>query len=120
KWGLDTTRAVLSTDFDSDRRGRPRPPRRREERLMGLIPTIQLDGRSVAHRRRVADSASFAAKVIELSSWMMVLGTIRLICAWADYANVYWEASRLEPLSLRRLGWFFQENHPIVALGAAW
>src|SRR4051794_17024770 len=87
---------------------------------MGLIPMIPLAGHSVAHPRPAADSASSAEKVIELSSWVMVLGTIRLICAAADYANAYLEASRLESMSLRRLGWFFQENHPIVALGAAW
>jgi tetratricopeptide (TPR) repeat protein len=87
---------------------------------MGLIPTILLEGRSLAHRQRLPHSVSSAEKVIELSSWMMVLGTIRLICAVADYAQAYLEATRLEPLSLRRLGWFFQENHPIVVLGAAW
>ena len=87
---------------------------------MGLIPTILLDGRSLAHRPRLPHSASSAEKVIELSSWMIVLGTIRLICAVADYAHAYWEATLLEPLSLRRLGWFFQENHPILLFGAAW
>jgi tetratricopeptide (TPR) repeat protein len=87
---------------------------------MGLIPTIQLDGRSLAHRQRVPHSAGYAERVTDLSSWMMVLGTIRLICALADYANAYLEAARLEPMSLRRLVGFVQENHPIIALGAAW
>jgi hypothetical protein len=87
---------------------------------MGLIPTIPLDGRSLAHRPRPADSSGAVEKVVELSSWMIVLGTIRLICAVADYAQAYLETTRVEPWSLRRLAWFFQENHPIVVLGAGW
>jgi tetratricopeptide (TPR) repeat protein len=30
------------------------------------------------------------------------------------------ETLRVDPWSLRRLIWFFQENHPIIVLGAAW
>jgi tetratricopeptide (TPR) repeat protein len=51
---------------------------------------------------------------------MMVLGTIRLICTLADYVNAYIEVARLDPLSFRRLGSFLQENHPLIAIGAAW
>jgi hypothetical protein len=87
---------------------------------MGLIPTIPLDGRSLASGRRLPHWTGTAGKVIELGSWMMVLGTIRLICAVADYARAYLEATRLEPMSFRRLGTFFQENHPVVLIGAAW
>ncbi len=59
-------------------------------------------------------------RLIELSSWMMVLGTIRLVCAIADYATALLERSRLDPWSFRMLGRFIQENHPIVLLSAAW
>jgi tetratricopeptide (TPR) repeat protein len=87
---------------------------------MGLNPTIELRGSSLAHREDSTHVSSFAERVIALSSWTMVLGTIRLICSIADYANNYLEATRVETMSLRRLGWFLQDNHPIVALAAAW
>jgi tetratricopeptide (TPR) repeat protein len=51
---------------------------------------------------------------------MMVLGTIRLICACADYINTFLEASRTLPISSRMVGDFVQDNHPVLVLCASW
>src|SRR5689334_20914612 len=59
-------------------------------------------------------------RIYQLSSWMMILGTIRLICAITDYVNVYLETSRFRLPSLRVLGYFFQENPPAVLIGSSW
>ncbi len=59
-------------------------------------------------------------RLIELSSWMMVLGTIRLVCVIADYATALIERSRFDSWSFRMLGRFVHENHPIIVLSAAW
>jgi tetratricopeptide (TPR) repeat protein len=87
---------------------------------MGLIPTIELRRPFLFVRDERAQPRGWTARLIDLSSWMMVLGTIRLICSFADYASVYLEATRIEPMTSRRLAWFLQENHPIVAFSAAW
>jgi len=50
---------------------------------------------------------------------MMILGTVRLICALGDYATSYLEVAR-GSFSLRVLGRFLQDNPPAVVLGFAW
>jgi tetratricopeptide (TPR) repeat protein len=50
---------------------------------------------------------------------MMVLGTVRLVCAVGDYAATYLEASR-GYFSWRLIGRFVQENPPALVLGFAW
>jgi tetratricopeptide (TPR) repeat protein len=87
---------------------------------MALIPTIELRRPFLSHRDEAAQQPGWTARLIELSSWMMVLGTVRLICTFADYASAYLEATRVEPMTTRRLAWFFQENHPILAFSAVW
>jgi tetratricopeptide (TPR) repeat protein len=59
-------------------------------------------------------------RLVELSSWMMILGTIRLVCSLADYASAFLEATRSTPASLRMLSGFFQENNPLFLLCSAW
>lgn len=87
---------------------------------MGLIPTIELDARSIAHRERMAEASGTAEKITELSTWMVILGTVRLVSAIADYLIAGLEATRAQPRSIERWMEFFQENQPIVVLGAAW
>ena len=87
---------------------------------MEFFPSIKLN----RQRRVVATDARAIClsedKLIALSSWMMVLGTIRLLCVFADYASAFANALRFEPMSLRMLSRFFEENQPVVAISAAW
>ena len=59
-------------------------------------------------------------RLLELCSWMMVLGTVRLICMLADYVGAFAEAIRVEPFTMRMLSRLSDEIHPIVAVSAAW
>jgi tetratricopeptide (TPR) repeat protein len=87
---------------------------------MGLIPTIELEGRPIAPREQVPHAPATAQKILELSTWMVILGTVRLVCAIADYLIAGLEATWVQPTSIQRWSWFFQENHPFVVLGSAW
>jgi hypothetical protein len=55
-----------------------------------------------------------------LSSWMLILGTVRLICVFGDYARSYSEVSRGAMISFRAVSQFVQTNPPAVLLGFAW
>jgi tetratricopeptide (TPR) repeat protein len=68
----------------------------------------------------IRGSALSVERVIGLSSWMVVLGTIRLVAVCADYAGAFFDASRFQPFSLRMLSEFAHENSPVFALSAAW
>ena len=87
---------------------------------MEFIPTTGVDRRSITDQGTEPNTTGITERLIELSSWMMVLGTIRLVCTIADYATSLLERSRFEPWSVRMLGRFIQENHPIILLSAAW
>jgi tetratricopeptide (TPR) repeat protein len=87
---------------------------------MELIPSMGLDQIAVSdqsHRARVSGTTE---RLMQLSSWMIVLGTIRLVCTVADDIGALFELSRGEAISFRLLGRFFQENHPVVAISAVW
>jgi tetratricopeptide (TPR) repeat protein len=70
--------------------------------------------------RPVRGSAIAVERVIAVSSWMMVLGTVRLVCACADYINTFLDVARFQPFSFRVLSDFVHENNPAFALSAAW
>jgi tetratricopeptide (TPR) repeat protein len=87
---------------------------------MELLPTIDLDPHSLGHHAIDRRSARPQERLLGLCSWMMVLGTVRLICMMADYARSLAEAIRIEPLTMRVLSRLSNEIHPIVAVSAAW
>ena len=59
-------------------------------------------------------------RLIALSSWMMILGTIRVICTFADLVSAFLNATRLESVSLQMLSNFVEANQPFLALGVVW
>jgi hypothetical protein len=60
------------------------------------------------------------AQLHRLSSWMLVLGTVRVLCMLGDYARSYAEISRGVLFSLPAVSRFVQSNPPAVLLGFAW
>jgi tetratricopeptide (TPR) repeat protein len=60
------------------------------------------------------------ARIVQISSWMMILGTIRLISTMGAYGSSLLEVSHFRVPSLRLLTYFFQEYPPAFALGFAW
>ena len=71
---------------------------------MGSIPTIELEGRSLTHREPMAEAQSTAQKITELSTWMVILGIVRLVCAIANYLIAGLEATRRNR-SRSSVGW---------------
>ena len=87
---------------------------------MDLNQTMALDARSIGDRAQKYQASPPVERLLVLSSWMMALGTVRLVCMIADYAGALIEATRVEPLTMRTLSRVSQEIHPIVAVSAAW
>ena len=87
---------------------------------MDFSPSIKLDRRSVGVREPDGSAAINHERVIALSSWMMILGTIRAICTFADLASAFLDATRFDSLSWLMLSRFVEENQPFLALGVAW
>ncbi len=87
---------------------------------MEFIQLMKLDQRSVGAGESDRSAAINQERMIALSSWMMILGTIRAICAFADLASTFLHATRVEAVSWPMLGRFVEENQPFFALGVAW
>jgi tetratricopeptide (TPR) repeat protein len=87
---------------------------------MEFMSSTELDPRSISDRGTEPITPAITERLIELSSWMMVLGTIRFVCAIADFATALLERWRFEPWSSRMWGQFIQENDPVVIMTAAW
>jgi tetratricopeptide (TPR) repeat protein len=86
------------------------------------MDTIRVAGGSLGQflgRDDLSDPETVRNRILQLSSGMMILGTVRFICAFGDYATSYLETSR-SSLSWRVLSRFLQENPPAVVLGFAW
>jgi tetratricopeptide (TPR) repeat protein len=81
---------------------------------------MKLDRRFEALQPDDQASTPAADRLIELSSWMMVLGTVRVVCMLADYVTAFADALRVEPFTMRTLSRLSQEIHPVVAVSSAW
>jgi tetratricopeptide (TPR) repeat protein len=83
-------------------------------------PTMELDRRFSPGQASDEVTTASVERLIKLSSWMMVLGTVRLVCMLADNANAFADAARIEPLSMRTFARMAEEIHPVVAISSAW
>jgi hypothetical protein len=93
---------------------------RARERVMTSHPTMELDRRFSPGQASDEVTTASVERLIKLSSWMMVLGTVRLVCMLADNANAFADAARIEPLSMRTFARMAEEIHPVVAISSAW
>jgi tetratricopeptide (TPR) repeat protein len=87
---------------------------------MDIIVAGNGDLAQVSRQQAVEDPEQTSARIIHLSSWMMVLGTVRLVCALGDAVNAFLEMNRGAIPSLRVLGRFLQVNPPAILLGMSW
>ncbi len=87
---------------------------------MDSCPPMSLDRRFALEQPTDQVSTPADERLIALSSWMMVLGTVRLVCMLADYAGAFAEAVRVEPITLRTFSRLAEEIHPVVAVSSAW
>ena len=87
---------------------------------MNPYPTMELDRRFAAVQPNDQATTPWTERLINLSSWMMVLGTVRLVCMLADGASAIVEAVRIESFSMRAFARVADEIHPVVAISAAW
>jgi tetratricopeptide (TPR) repeat protein len=91
-----------------------------EERIMEFIPSMKADRSSIGVQRSDRASTLYEERLISLSSWMVILGTIRVICTFVDLVSAFLNAYKLEPLSVRMLSNFVEANQPFLALGVLW
>ncbi|MFO0889511.1 MAG: tetratricopeptide repeat protein [Isosphaeraceae bacterium] len=59
-------------------------------------------------------------RILQLSSWMMILGTVRLVCAVGDYLNEAVSVAGRSRITLSFVSRFLQEHPPAILLGLAW
>ena len=76
---------------------------------------VEIDRRSA-----LSEHEALAARFTRLSSWMMILGTVRLVSAVGDYGSSFLDITSSWYPSLRDIARFFQENPPAVLLGSGW
>jgi tetratricopeptide (TPR) repeat protein len=87
---------------------------------MELVPTMGSDCRSIANRACDHGSTTIDERLVELSSWMMVIGTIRSICGFADYVSAFLDEFGRGQVAPGALSRFFNENSPITAVCVVW
>jgi tetratricopeptide (TPR) repeat protein len=87
---------------------------------MQVIRLTRLGRPAVVDKDDVSSAFIDDARLIDLSSWMMVLGTIRLVCALADYASAFLETAAGQTVSSRLLTGFVQESNPVFTFGLVW
>ena len=87
---------------------------------MEFIQTVKLEGPSVEFGESDRTTKLNQERLISLTSWMMILGTIRALCAFADQASVFLNATRFDSVSWSMLSRFVEENQPFLAMGVAW
>ena len=87
---------------------------------MDSHPPMELDRPFGALQPDDRVSSPSTDRIIELSSWMMVLGTVRVVCMLADYLGAFADALRVEPFTMRTLSRVAEEIHPVVAISSAW
>jgi tetratricopeptide (TPR) repeat protein len=87
---------------------------------MEFIASLKPDRSSIGVERSDRASALYDERLISLSSWMVILGTIRVICTFVDLVSAFLNAYQLESLSMRMLSNFVEANQPFLALGVVW
>ncbi len=87
---------------------------------MELVPAMGDDRHSNVNRQRDRASTTIHERLIALCSWLMVIGTIRIVCAFANYLTAFVDLFRQGPLTPSTLSRFADENSPIVALCIVW
>jgi tetratricopeptide (TPR) repeat protein len=87
---------------------------------MEFTPSIKLDRSSIDAERCDCAALLNEERLIALSSWIMILGTIRVVCTFADLVRAFLIETRLESVSMQVLSNFAAANQPLLALGVLW
>ncbi len=87
---------------------------------MELYPPLELNRPSIVDQPNQHRSVPLVDRLIDLSSWMMVLGTVRVLGMVADYVGILVERTRIEPVTMLTFSRLAEEIHPVVALSSAW
>jgi hypothetical protein len=85
-----------------------------------IVMTGGGDRRRAERHEQSSERSDPSDRVEQLSSWMMILGTIRLICALGDSLTTLVAMARTGMPTLRMLGQFLQRNPPVIVLGMSW
>ncbi len=88
---------------------------------MDSAPSLGAPLRSIAASEwRPGSSASWELRVLRLSTWMMVLGTIRILCLSADFFLTIQESLRSNALATRVLSSVMRDNDVFFVVAGVW
>ncbi len=87
---------------------------------MASISTIESSGGPLTHPGEGVDPGTRTGAIAALGSWMVALGTIRVVCAIANLARAGWD--EWTSGAIASLGWaeFFGEHPLVVVLISVW
>ncbi len=85
---------------------------------MGVIQTVERQGRPLDQREEMPHPTGDVASLHNLSTWIILLGSVRLALAVAEGLLAGLDAVRNEPMSIQRWAAFFRDNPPIAMLFA--
>src|SRR5208282_511688 len=87
---------------------------------MDLI--LETDGslEKAVDQDELSEQEALAIRFLRLSSWMMILGTVRLVAALGDYGSSLLDLSPSWYPSLSVITEFFRDNSLATLLGSAW
>jgi tetratricopeptide (TPR) repeat protein len=87
---------------------------------MDLILWIGGGFEKTQERSQLSSEEATGFRFTRLSSWMMILGTVRLVSALGDYGSAFLDFSSSWHHPFREMARFFQEYPPAVLLGYGW
>lgn len=85
---------------------------------MGSIVASELDLGRLVGASGASDQES--PRILQLSSWIMVLGTVRLVCAVGDYASAFLVMNGTAWPRLELVTRYLQENSLPILLATSW
>ncbi|MGO9466270.1 MAG: tetratricopeptide repeat protein [Isosphaeraceae bacterium] len=87
---------------------------------MQFIPLVELSRRTLVGKSQARGAIAAPDRLMELSSWMMVLATIRLVCTIADYGSAFLESMQSNLQFGRIVGKFLQDSQFFLSFGTVW
>ena len=74
----------------------------------------------IGGRSRALEQDEAVDRILEVSSWMMILGTARLICAFGAYVGSFLDGAGTVAPTIDALIRYLQDSPPMAVLGASW
>lgn len=88
---------------------------------MDSVSIVGAPSRSIADANpRPRATASWSARLLRLSSWMLILGTVRALCLSADFILTLQDSLRASPMPARVLASALGDNQMFLLVAGVW